>query len=151
MGGGNYCVQGYPARPNGLSPRGRGKPRCCSALWYIRGSIPAWAGETAACIAAIAAFMVYPRVGGGNSRSNTGEKYVGGLSPRGRGKLLDVLFGCHRLRSIPAWAGETLTDGQPSAFKGVYPRVGGGNPAVKGIITTGNGLSPRGRGKPAYA
>ena len=51
-------------------------------------------------------------------------------------------------RSIPAWAGET-----PGAAAGmdapeVYPRVGGGNRHEWLLWNPGQGLSPRGRGKP---
>ena len=47
VGGGNYVVASAVAALNGLSPRGRGKLPAKSSLWARRGSIPAWAGETA--------------------------------------------------------------------------------------------------------
>ena len=50
---------------------------------------------------------VYPRVGGGNSRQS---KTLGNV-----------------VRSIPAWAGETGQDLEPTLNVKVYPRVGGGN------------------------
>ena len=52
----------------GLSPRGRGKQRCRKYDKYKRGSIPAWAGETACSSVGSAANWVYPRVGGGNRK-----------------------------------------------------------------------------------
>ena len=56
-----------------------------------------------------------------------------GLSPRGRGNLeVDSVRGA-RLRSIPAWAGKPLplNINAPRNRKQVYPRVGGGNPALR--------------------
>ena len=53
------------------------------------------------------------------------------------------------LRSIPAWAGETLRINAPAPTVKVYPRVGGGNVMVRSLGFSAAGLSPRGRGKPA--
>ena len=50
-------------------------------------------------------------------------------------------------RSIPAWAGETALAGTDGQRPGVYPRVGGGNPAGCTAKRRRRGLSPRGRGK----
>ena len=48
-----------------------------------------------------------------------------GLSPRGRGNpLLQVRDRMH-LRSIPAWAGKPMRNGERNARSRVYPRVGG--------------------------
>ena len=74
-----------------------------------------------------------------------------GLSPRGRGKLARAPQSLCALRSIPAWAGETDCSRCIAALFGVYPRVGGGNIAPTDIQASFNGLSPRGRGKPATA
>ena len=86
MGGGNIC-SGKPA-PNmkGLSPRGRGKPVISSSCSARKGSIPAWAGETAIIPVFLHAAQVYPRVGGGNFLSSPFPGCWKGLSPRGRGK-----------------------------------------------------------------
>ena len=54
-----------------------------------------------------------------------------------------------RLRSIPAWAGETLVCPRPPSRDMVYPRVGGGNPPPEPEAPRKWGLSPRGRGKPS--
>ena len=50
-------------------------------------SIPAWAGETACSSSPSYASRVYPRVGGGNGDDDMDTMAIGGLSPRGRGKL----------------------------------------------------------------
>ena len=52
-----------------------------------------------------------------------------------------------RVRSIPAWAGETLYPYRIASARRVYPRVGGGNLLTFGIGAVAPGLSPRGRGK----
>ena len=49
--------------------------------------------------------------------------------------------------SIPAWAGETPASDHICGCIRVYPRVGGGNIAVGGVVAPYGGLSPRGRGK----
>ena len=70
-------------------------------------SIPAWAGETEVAVYAAIGGQVYPRVGGGNFPSDSGETKNCGLSPRGRGKRNPLTTAAARARSIPAWAGET--------------------------------------------
>ena len=57
-------------------------------------------------------------------------------------------FALYRLRSIPAWAGETYLLFRVSALQEVYPRVGGGNFRLCCSVLSLGGLSPRGRGKP---
>ena len=70
----------------GLSPRGRGKLGTLLAAKASGGSIPAWAGETAAPQCWRNSVAVYPRVGGGNDSLRPSHDYRTGLSPRGRGK-----------------------------------------------------------------
>ena len=71
----------------------------------------------------------------------------GGLSPRGRGKPCRKNRPPLPPRSIPAWAGETAAIAGATLSGSVYPRVGGGNLEDNPILTIGEGLSPRGRGK----
>ena len=135
----------------GLSPRGRGKP---AGHWHCRvcgGSIPAWAGETTRYTATLTVTEVYPRVGGGNVSHPHQHRGGWGLSPRGRGKRLGAGLPGLRRRSIPAWAGETWDCGGEILPSEVYPRVGGGNQGLKQPLHLRQGLSPRGRGKPAPA
>ena len=149
MGGGNQTQQPGLIAQHGLSPRGRGKriPAWLSPLrlW----SIPAWAGETRRFKAPAQFLSVYPRVGGGNRPTTVATARRWGLSPRGRGKRIPPLVDSPLPGSIPAWAGETPPFIPPSPFCPVYPRVGGGNSEI--VLLPGNpdGLSPRGRGKPA--
>ena len=46
VGGGNRENDGYQLVAGGLSPRGRGKPILDGNIPGVKGSIPAWAGET---------------------------------------------------------------------------------------------------------
>ena len=148
VGGGNDNPDYIPGPRGGLSPRGRGKLPQQVVGQFGRGSIPAWAGETARRPSAPVALRVYPRVGGGNGLPASRAIAVDGLSPRGRGKLGRDCPDCGAPRSIPAWAGETSGAGQSLVGTGVYPRVGGGNLSKLSKLSPGGGLSPRGRGKP---
>ena len=75
----------------------------------MRGrSIPAWAGETPSVAGVIDRLRVYPRVGGGNLTAGIVYLADKGLSPRGRGKLCASEAKVPAMRSIPAWAGETI-------------------------------------------
>ncbi len=127
VGGGNDAIAPDIQPVAGLSPRGRGKHAGGRGAALYRGSIPAWAGETACLGDGLGASRVYPRVGGGNHAAPGCYVLSNGLSPRGRGKRDIDCRACGKTRSIPAWAGETddlMVPGKPCA---VYPRVGGGN------------------------
>ena len=116
---------------------------------FLAGSIPAWAGETLDDSLRGLNNGVYPRVGGGNGGIPAVGAFQDGLSPRGRGKLNRAGPPRRWPGSIPAWAGETvILKGNRRPAK-VYPRVGGGNHSQLREITFDQGLSPRGRGKPA--
>ena len=93
---------------------------------------------------------VYPRVGGGNRGRLVSALQSGGLSPRGRGKLLLIMQHIYLSGSIPAWAGETFRPGARLDCLQVYPRVGGGNRSKGKATALCWGLSPRGRGKQLY-
>ena len=113
----------------------------------MTGSIPAWAGETIIGVRSGIVQAVYPRVGGGNGAAFAWSGQDWGLSPRGRGKRIVNPPGKRRVRSIPAWAGETNLGRAEPTEKEVYPRVGGGNGRRRGMNGGRRGLSPRGRGK----
>ena len=88
-------------------------------------------------------------MGGGNRHDYAYSVREKGLSPRGRGKRCGKSSRRLALRSIPAWAGETRVNVAQPLQKAVYPRVGGGNRPCVGVVASGGGLSPRGRGKQA--
>ena len=73
--------------PAGLSPRVRGRPIRRRELVSRRGPIPAGAGEPS-LMASTGQLRAYPRGRGG--AATRGPLRVGGLSPRVRGKLLQV-------------------------------------------------------------
>ena len=107
VGGGNSSQSRMESITRGLSPRGRGKPLHRGRGGISSRSIPAWAGETDTGGRNCSTGAVYPRVGGGNAGDDMPDKAIGGLSPRGRGKLIDRPAVEFRPGSIPAWAGET--------------------------------------------
>ena len=86
MGGGNAVLRGDAVPEQGLSPRGRGKRLALDIRGFVRGSIPAWAGETLCAKPPSKTRWVYPRVGGGNVKVLPIDPGHYGLSPRGRGK-----------------------------------------------------------------
>ena len=126
VGGGAATHPYCPDYEGGLSPRGRGSPETSALELSAFGSIPAWAGEPRTACRWNMRKRVYPRVGGGASGgAGAGAMYVG-LSPRGRGSRHICILRCSCARSIPAWAGEPLSDANTGFTAAVYPRVGGG-------------------------
>ena len=129
VGGGNYVRSTLGVSSVGLSPRGRGKRQSQASPSRPTRSIPAWAGETSWIRRNLAAYRVYPRVGGGNLFEFGNRRRRNGLSPRGRGKPLQSVRQPRPRGSIPAWAGETIAMPCSGSVMSVYPRVGGGNPS----------------------
>ena len=76
-----------------------------------------------------------------------GGVHILGLSPRVRGKLLDILLERRIPRSIPACAGEADKREPGNPALQVYPRVCGGSGGALFAATGKRGLSPRVRGK----
>ena len=131
MGGGTQVFEVNRGVVRGLSPRGRGNLRRYFSPTSQLGSIPAWAGEPW-----MLSMLSSPRRG---------------LSPRGRGNLRALNPLDPPQRSIPAWAGEPTTSCCMMTTSRVYPRVGGGTPALPGSPGSRPGLSPRGRGNPCHS
>ena len=156
----------HSRRRRGLSPFRRRNPGDQLDRRQHVGSIPAWAGEPLPVCPVWASQEVYPRVGGGTMAIFESIPHSQGLSPRGRGNLLQNTPAHIRFRSIPAWAGEPRAfkrpllaravyprvGGEPSqpcqppSVSWVYPRVGGGTPDSPSMTGPRLGLSPRGRG-----
>ena len=134
--------------PGGLSPRVRGKPPVRLRLGFVRGSIPACAGEARHFGLVHWGLEVYPRVCGGSATGNPAYPNNAGLSPRVRGKRLAPTEMACPTGSIPACAGEAPRDCLHSYYKPVYPRVCGGSGDRPGASPEAKGLSPRVRGKP---
>ncbi len=105
--GGNVKSTERPISPTGLSPRVRGKLKKTILNFKQKRSIPACAGETVEAYLPPVFMRVYPRVCGGNVVLFFLKDNVEGLSPRVRGKLLDIRSAMLNCGSIPACAGET--------------------------------------------
>ena len=146
MGGGTAVQDGCRNGVIGLSPRGRGNRVAGGTARYGRGSIPAWAGEPSPPKVRISPSWVYPRLGGGTVFWRNLVSHDKGLSPRGRGNLLQHRQVSGRYGSIPAWAGEPRCTGRLLDWTRVYPRVGGGTLNGPAYRLRPKGLSPRGRG-----
>ena len=69
-----------------------------------------------------------------------------GLSPRMRGNPSRMNPASGLARSIPAYAGEPYTAGNPVSSEKVYPRVCGGTAGLQATMGWIRGLSPRMRG-----
>ncbi len=110
-------------------------------------SIPAWAGETDEGKIIDWSGGVDPRVGGGDFTRQSPEQADIGRSPRGRGRLADLINESPNTRSIPAWAGETISAQDVIEIRAVDPRVGGGDVQLAFKYGRAQGRSPRGRGR----
>ena len=130
----------------GLSPRGRGNRRQRHQDGDHERSIPAWAGKPYVESTSSRTHRVYPRVGGETIPLPKPISSARGLSPRGRGNLVELGLCLIGLRSIPAWAGKPKRLFVPPDSRRVYPRVGGETAAQGDMRDYLTGLSPRGRG-----
>ena len=92
---------------------------------------------------------VHPRACGGNCRGVSGAGRGRGPSPRLRGKPGAAVFRGHRVRSIPAPAGETTRTWRRVKREEVHPRACGGNVSADRPRPRPLGPSPRLRGKPS--
>ena len=140
--GGHALVDGG----TGLSPRMRGNLPLPPPILSIAWSIPAYAGEPPARRLWGVIKVVYPRVCGGTMRMESRSTRQSGLSPRMRGNLAYRPIGSGAIRSIPAYAGEPISEVNPLVVLGVYPRVCGGTCRRVATVTPHWGLSPRMRG-----
>ena len=112
----------------------------------VGGLSPAWAGQPGHPALIVEVFPVYPRVGGATTAATNTLSLRTGLSPRGRGNHGQVPDAQQQQRSIPAWAGQPAPPCGDQTPQRVYPRVGGATPTWSGVVWSGWGLSPRGRG-----
>ena len=155
----------------GLSPRVRGNRPGGQRSAERRWSIPACAGEPSDAGRMTSQPSVYPRVCGGTLASGYDCPDCDGLSPRVRGNPVGLLSGLPIYRSIPACAGNRLSEGgimtdqrsipacagEPQGptrspiYRRVYPRVCGGTLPSGVRRLPCRGLSPRVRGNPAIS
>ena len=132
----------------GLSPRVRGNRAAERRLRLLSGSIPACAGEPGLEPVCGSQSWVYPRVCGGTRGGGIQRHSGAGLSPRVRGNRPRSINANAWRRSIPACAGEPMTDAWRRRSIWVYPRVCGGTRCTTPPAHRRRGLSPRVRGNP---
>ena len=144
--GGTFRLQGSHNNPKGLSPRVRGNLRVTPMTSYVKGSIPACAGEPRVPARQRDAPGVYPRVCGGTHYAGSRSSVSVGLSPRVRGNPARTPPPRRPPRSIPACAGEPPRQYRHGNQREVYPRVCGGTAFVATTPLAAPGLSPRVRG-----
>ena len=132
--------------PGGLSPRVRGNPLGAVKRKSRQRSIPACAGEPRLPRQCPCGGTVYPRVCGGTGASGRVGRVIDGLSPRVRGNRTYRRAMIMTTRSIPACAGEPITNLPCERVGEVYPRVCGGTSEAWNELYEQAGLSPRVRG-----
>ncbi len=105
--GGDCVFRQFVDVDGGRSPLTRGRHACSSVRGYLRGSIPAHAGETMPSNTLCLWGRVDPRSRGGDSDWPHCKTPTNGRSPLTRGRHHALRVPRTRLGSIPAHAGET--------------------------------------------
>ena len=154
MNGGSIPAHaGEPKERRGAGCRGRVYPPPTRGNHWAEvrssgrpGSIPAHAGEPCCRCSGSCFHAVYPRPRGGTSTCRHSSPTASGLSPPTRGNLVWGVWHPHRHGSIPAHAGEPITDRDRLPFLRVYPRPRGGTGDRAGVRVRAGGLSPPTRG-----
>ena len=146
-GGENGACNACWVRVTGSSPRGRGKLLVVMVGGGVVGLIPARAGKTRSTTRPSRVRPAHPRAGGENPRQSSPSSCLLGSSPRGRGKPCVSRAQPYRRRLIPARAGKTRRDLEPTLTMTAHPRAGGENADGSQGELRGYGSSPRGRGK----
>ena len=144
--GGTVSAPDVDTPMRGLSPRMRGNQVQSSGEGASLGSIPAHAGEPRRTAPGCTESRVYPRACGGTWRGEERQDLRVGLSPRMRGNLPGRPRAARTSGSIPAHAGEPLSEQRSYAQARVYPRACGGTELSADIAKPTTGLSPRMRG-----
>ena len=136
-------------RLRGLSPPVRGSPLAIVAVLWAFRSIPARAGEPRCGDPSPCPPAVYPRPCGGADYPLDPDFLEHGLSPPVRGSPAIPMVTIRRGGSIPARAGEPVSERPCNHHTQVYPRPCGG--AVRPLERQGRdpGLSPPVRGSPS--
>ncbi len=125
--GGDRSVNPNRLPGRGRSPRMRGRHQILPLLDPSARSIPAYAGETLRSIRGPDPTRVDPRVCGGDPVLRNTLSASRGRSPRMRGRQAPTRKKVIGVRSIPAYAGETLTGNRLCQRAQVDPRVCGGD------------------------
>ena len=110
----------------GLSPHARGNRATSLWLHFVKGPIPACAGEPRALGGLYCDCWAYPRMRGGTQLVEFAHSPPLGLSPHARGNLSSAPPMCALLGPIPACAGEPALEDIRDDCSGAYPRMRGG-------------------------
>ena len=145
--GGDRRLLSRSWKPDGPSPRARGRRTNTWVNLHAHRSIPACAGETHDARGFLADEMVHPRVRGGDEYRTLMQRHEGGPSPRARGRPSPGVRHPGIPGSIPACAGETLVRTLGQVLAWVHPRVRGGDAGIAGAGLALQGPSPRARGR----
>ena len=132
----------------GSSPRARGRLRSALLANYRSRFIPACAGKARPSIARAWRRAVHPRVRGEGDDQSAADPDAGGSSPRARGRPLDPASVLVMQRFIPACAGKADGTGAVTYSASVHPRVRGEGVSTCPTCGSGDGSSPRARGRP---
>ena len=130
----------------GLSPLARGNRLQHRERIRAVGPIPARAGQPPKACVLANLHRAYPRSRGATSLAASSTAPVVGLSPLARGNLRGRQSAGHRLRPIPARAGQPPSGHRPRLGWGAYPRSRGATPFGRLSHFARLGLSPLARG-----
>ena len=125
----------------------RGKPGSPTRIARGGRNIPAYAGKTSKSKPCTTNSQEHPRVCGENRFGLGIALFLGGTSPRMRGKLRYWSASRVLLRNIPAYAGKTECPDITQDWSEEHPRVCGENLSLGRMARVWAGTSPRMRGK----
>ena len=144
--GGTDLQRQSVSRAEGLSPLARGNRRKMRMGTWLRGPIPARAGEPRRRRPAARAYWAYPRSRGGTCGRAGTEWGDGGLSPLARGNRWRTRRKASWTGPIPARAGEPPSHRWRPPCTRAYPRSRGGTCTSNCRSEIVLGLSPLARG-----
>ena len=125
----------------------RGKPWFVFGSVLVIGLIPACAGKTRSDLSSYSIVWAHPRVCGENVLDRMESLEQAGSSPRVRGKRERHVRRWLPIRLIPACAGKTIATSPWMREIRAHPRVCGENEGTWEGKISGEGSSPRVRGK----
>ena len=124
----------------------RGTPAVAGPIGRPRRFIPAYAGNASLQRSRAGGRSVHPRVCGERTPVPARRNSFDGSSPRMRGTRAGAPHVDHRIRFIPAYAGNAIHVASETVAGPVHPRVCGERWGRDGTELTGCGSSPRMRG-----
>ena len=144
--GEHTCLRVRVLRIVGSSPRMRGTLDRHQRVGQVQGIIPAYAGNTSACMRVTGRVRDHPRVSGEHNGNPSAVTFVSGSSPRMRGTPADIAGSDHKTGIIPAYAGNTRLPNRMPGPRRDHPRVCGEHSVRISPLPMCTGSSPRMRG-----